>query len=134
MLEKQDTNMLQCHKEINMFTGYFGKVKSYPKDKGLRFISIARFNRFWSGEKYLSLAPTADMLKIEDEKEYTDLYYKNILSKLDAKIVYNELGENAVLLCFEKWDDIKSGKTFCHRRIVAKWLEENIDGLKVEEL
>ena len=33
-----------------MKTGYFGKVKSYPKDRGNKFISIARFNRFWKGE------------------------------------------------------------------------------------
>ena len=38
-----------------------------------------------------------------------------------------------MLLCYESWDSIKSGKTFCHRRIVAKWLEKTI-GVKVEEL
>ena len=36
-------------------------------------------------------------------------------------------------MCYEKWADIESGKTFCHRRIVAKWLEDNL-GVKVEEL
>ena len=47
--------------------------------------------------------------------------------------MYNELGENAVLLCYEKWDDIKNNKTFCHRRIVAKWLEDNL-GVKIQEI
>ena len=49
-----------------MFTGYFGKVKSYPKDKGYKFVSIARFNRFWNGEEFKLLAPPTDIIKIED--------------------------------------------------------------------
>lgn len=116
-----------------MYTGYFGKVKSYPKDNGYRYISIARFNRFWKGEEFKKLAPPAEIIKIEDEKLYTKFYYEQVLSKLDPKQVYTELGENAVLLCYEKWADIKARKTFCHRRIVAKWLEEKL-GVKVEEL
>lgn len=115
-----------------MFTGYYGKIKKYPQD--LRFISIARFNRFWSGEKYLALAPTSDMLKITDYTTYKERYYKEVLDKLDPQQVYKELGDKAVLLCYEKYDDIKSGKTFCHRRIVAEWLESGIYGVKVEEL
>lgn len=116
-----------------MFTGYFGKVRSYPKDKGYRFVSIARFNRFWKGEEYKRLAPPAEIIKIEDEDLYTKLYYEKVLSKLSPKQVYDDLGDNAVLLCYEKWSDIKDGKTFCHRRIVAKWLEENLR-VCVEEL
>ena len=116
-----------------MFTGYFGKVKSYSKDKGYKFVSIARFNRFWNGEEFKQLAPSADIIKIEDEKLYTKLYYEKVLNKLNPQEVYKKLGDNAVLLCYEKWADIESGKTFCHRRIVAKWLEDNL-GVKVEEL
>ncbi len=116
-----------------MYTGYFGKAKSYPKDKGYKYISIARFNKFWTGETYPKLFPPTEIIKIENEELYTKLYYEKVLSKLDPKQVYIELGENAVLLCYEKWADIKARKTFCHRRIVAKWLEENL-GIKVEEL
>ncbi len=116
-----------------MYTGYFGKIKSYPKNKGYKYISIARFNRFWKGEEFKKLAPPAEIIKIEDEKLYTKLYYEKVLNKLDPKQVYAELGDNAVLLCYEKWTDIKEGKTFCHRRIVAKWLKEYL-GVKVEEL
>ena len=115
-----------------MFTGYFALVKKYPQN--LRFISIARFNRFWKGEKYISLAPPPELLKIEDEKLYTQLYYERVLKLLDPEKVYADLGENTVLLCFEKWADVKVGKTFCHRRIVAKWFEDNIPGLKVDEV
>lgn len=116
-----------------MFTGYFGKMKSYPKDKEFRYISIARFNKFWNGEEFKLLAPPADIIKIEDEELYTKLYYEKVLNKLNPQEVYNQLGDNAVLLCYEKWSDIKDKKTFCHRRIVAKWLEKTL-GIKVEEL
>ena len=111
-----------------MNTGYFGNIKNYSKNKDLKFVSIARFNRFWKGLEYKKLAPPADIIKIEDEALYTKLYYERVLNMLDPQEVYNELGENAVLLCYEKWDDIKNNKTFCHRRIVAKWLEDNLGG------
>ena len=116
-----------------MKTGYFANVRSYPKDKGYKFVSIARFNRFWNGEEFKLLAPPADIIKIEDEELYTKLYYEKVLNKLNPQEVYKELGDNVVLLCYEKWADIENGKTFCHRRIVAKWLEDSLR-VKVEEL
>ena len=61
-----------------MKTGYFGKVKSYPKDKGYKFISIARFNKFWNGEEFKLLAPPAEIIKIEDEELYTFLVHSLI--------------------------------------------------------
>ena len=57
-----------------------------------------------------------------------------MLNKLNPQEVYEELGENAVLICYESWDDIKNRKTFCHRRIVAKWLANKLGVVKVEEL
>lgn len=116
-----------------MWTGYFGKMKSYPKDKGYKFISIARFNRFWKGEEYKKLAPPTEIIKIEDKKLYTKLYYERVLNKLDPKVVYEELGENAVLLCYENYDDCISNKRYCHRHIVAEWLENSL-GIDVKEL
>lgn len=116
-----------------MKTGYFGKIKSYPKDKGYRFVSIARFNRFWKGDEFKLLAPPAEIIKIEDENLYTKLYYEKVLNKLNPQQVYDKLGDNAVLLCYENWYSIKSGNATCHRRIVAKWFEDNL-GVKVEEL
>ena len=108
-------------------------MRSYPKDKEYKFVSIARFNRFWNGEEFKLLAPPADIIKIEDKELYTKLYYEKVLNKLNPKEVYETLGENAVLLCYESWESIKSGNATCHRRIVAKWLEDNLEA-KVEEL
>ena len=53
-------------------------------------------------------------------------YSKEELDKLDPKQVYEELGENAVLLCWEKSSD------FCHRHLVSEWLSEKL-GIEVKE-
>ena len=94
-------------------------------------VSIARFNKFWKGFEYKKLAPPADIIKIEDEELYTRLYNKRVLNKLNPQEMYNELGENSVLLCYEKWTDIKNNKTFCDLifsvRVFGKnWVSEII--------
>jgi hypothetical protein len=46
---------------------------------------------------------------------------------LDPRKVYDELGDNAVLLCFCDPNE------YCHRRLVAEWLEFHL-GVLVPEL
>jgi hypothetical protein len=43
------------------------------------------------------------------------------------------LGPNPTILCWEKVKDIEAGTHYCHRHLVAKWLEDTI-GMKVEEV
>ena len=54
-------------------------------------------------------------------------YYDEILNMLNPRKVFDEIGENSILLCYEK-----SGK-FCHRRLVADWIEKEL-GIEVPEL
>lgn len=61
------------------------------------------------------------------ENEYIENYQKEVLDKLNAKTVYEELGEDAVLLCWENTEK------FCHRHLVAKWLENEL-GVEITEL
>lgn len=79
------------------------------------------------GDTYLDLAPEKSLLKkyhknigvipeYENVKEYTVEYWNNVLSKLDPEKVYNDLN-NKILLCYEKSNE------FCHRHLVAAWLE-----------
>lgn len=79
------------------------------------------------GKCYPKLAPKLEFWKIwhdnigkiseeENTKYYIEQYYIEVLSKVDPKEVYREL-DNSVLLCYE--DNID----FCHRHIVAAWLE-----------
>ena len=116
-----------------MKTGYFAKYGSYPKGTGYDYISIARYNKFWKGGEYKKLAPPPELLSISDKEAYEQAYREHVLAKLDPKTVYDELGENAVLLCYEKFEDCLSGKTFCHRHIVAAWLKETLH-IEVKEL
>lgn len=62
--------------------------------------------------------------------------YREILERLDPAAVRDrlmELGRIPVLLCFERAHDIQSGAKWCHRHVVAQWLEDRLS-IKVEEV
>ena len=109
-------------------TSYFAKSAREPGA-----VSIARFPPKWyTGARYLPLAPTADMLKMKDWDEYRLRYHDEILSVLDPDEVLRDLNvENTdhdiLLLCFEK------ERAHCHRGLVAMWLWET-RGIWVPEL
>ncbi len=110
-----------------MQTSNFARSGSHP-----RAVAISRTRPpGWTGRTYEPLAPTwrllAEALSGEiDEDEYTRRYRAEVLSKLDPAAVYADLGEDAVLLCWEN-----SG-AFCHRRLVAEWFEEALGILVLE--
>ena len=110
-----------------MNTSYFAKYK------GENAVSIAGKCPDWfKGRQYKKLAPKYDWWKkwrdeSLSEEWYKEQYYKTILDKLDTKQVYEELGEDAVLLCWEK-----SGK-FCHRHLIADWFQKEL-GIEITEL
>ena len=56
-----------------------------------------------------------------------DREYRKQLDALDAKQVAEDLGPDAILLCWESFN------VRCHRRLVAEWLEEKL-GIVVTEL
>ena len=109
-------------------TSYFARAAKEPGA-----VSIARFPPKWyTGARYLPLAPTAGMLKITDWDEYRLRYKDEILSVLDPEEVLRDLGANGsdhdiLLLCFEK------ERAHCHRGLVAVWLQETW-GIWVPEL
>ena len=81
---------------------------------------------------YRPLCPGWDLVKTYKNgkitrDEYVYLYHQEILNRLDPSKVYEDLGEDAILLCWEK------PGIFCHRRIVAQWLYDNLQ-IKVNEL
>lgn len=110
-----------------MNTSYYSKSAKNPNA-----VSIAGKAPDWyTGREYKELAPKywffAKYKQDHDEKFYTEQFQKEVLDQLDPQQVFNDLGENAVILCWEA-----AGK-FCHRRLVAKWLEEKL-GIQVPEL
>lgn len=109
-----------------MKTSYFGRANSKAfKDRGLRFVSVARSAKYFSGESYPALFPTWEMIKMTDKEEYEKVYREKVLDKLDPIQVYRDL-KDAVILCHESMDKIQSGETFCHRHMIARWLEEEL--------
>jgi len=111
---------------INIKTSYFA---NYKKDDA---VSIAFSTPNWfKGEKYKKLAPPKKLLfdyksGLVNEKEYREVYLKDVLNKLNPSEIAKELN-NKVLLCYEKPED------FCHRRLATEWLEENLN-IKVKEV
>ncbi len=91
----------------------------------------------YKGEYIRELAPKLSFFKVwhknigviseeENNKYYIEQYYKQVLSKLDPYDIYKYYGDS-VFLCYE--DNME----FCHRHIVAAWLELLLD-IKVREV
>ena len=79
------------------------------------------------GPSYLALAPKKDWWEkwkiikdridpIESTMFYIEKYYDTVLKDLDPVKVYHDL-DGKILLCYEE------PQFFCHRHIVAAWLE-----------
>lgn len=91
----------------------------------------------YTGASYIKLAPKKiwwdEWEEMKDKVSfyesiifYIEMYYETVLSKLEPKQVFDEL-DGKVLLCFE------DSKEFCHRHIVAAWLELCL-GIEVPEV
>ncbi|USK77738.1 DUF488 family protein, N3 subclade [Peribacillus frigoritolerans] len=103
---------------MTIYTSNYASVKKFPE--GLEPIAISVGPPKWfNGTVDKRLAPSWAMMK-KPRAEY-DRLFANHLSKLDAKKIISELPENAVLLCYEAHND------WCHRRMVAEWLEKELD-------
>ena len=111
-----------------MNTSYFANLKNLDQQ---RVVSIAGKAPDWyKGKEYKQLAPKYwFFIKYKDdgdEEFYRTQYRKEVLEKLDPKEVYEEL-KDSILLCWEA-----RGK-FCHRRLVAEWIENKLN-IEVLEL
>ena len=106
-------------------TSYFGNLKNVKNP-----IAICGKSPDWyNGPQYKVLAPKYSFFKdykdgIIDEAGYTSQFYSQVLSSLKQEDVINKLKsfypneEEITLICYEKPEE------FCHRHIVANWLEE----------
>lgn len=115
-----------------------GNYKNFMNDPRSISISGDRGRSVgYKGDFYKKLAPKyfwwKDWEELRDKVSFYDSimfymnkYYETVLSQLDPKQVYDEL-EGRILLCFENSDE------FCHRHIVAEWLELSL-GVKVSEV
>lgn len=116
-----------------MQTSYFGNKAAAASPSA---ISIARWPPRWWGSRprYISLAPSADLLKRAKAglpwDSYVAEYQRDVLGKLDPERVRAtliSLHSSPILMCWER-----PGEN-CHRRLVAEWLEKSLR-IKVPEL
>ncbi len=111
-----------------MKTSYFTKAGN-----NINAVAICRYPPVWfTGKRYAALAPSAELLSARingkiSEIEFGRRYQEETLNKLDPIQVYNDLGEDVILLCWEP-----TGR-FCHRQLVANWLVAHV-GKPVREL
>ena len=112
-----------------MKTSYFGNKTVTDNPNA---VSIARWPpRWWDGRRrYILLAPSIDLLNRYKAGlswlDYVKEYQRDVLDKLDPTKVLADLGDEAILLCWEKT------REECHRRLVAEWLAKHLN-IKVPE-
>jgi len=100
-----------------MWTSHYAAVKQLPPD--VEPVAISRGIPTWyRGRREQCLAPSWAMLKMPPA-EY-DAHFAQILAGLDPRAVLDRLGDQAVLLCWER------PNVRCHRRAVAEWFEREL--------
>ena len=117
---------------MKIYTSYFAKAAILRK-AGIVPIGVALWPpRFFRGIYMKQVAPRRYMLddRLTDE-EYIRMYRNDVLRLVDARSFIQDLerasrGMDVALWCFEKPGD------FCHRHILAKWLNEQT-GIAVSE-
>jgi len=102
--------------------------KTYTGEDGIAICLYPPLD--WRGGVFPSLAPSRQTFFAKkadeiDEVEYEKRYREETLSKLDPAKIHETL-KGRVLLCWEPAGE------FCHRRIIASWIQEKL-GIEVPE-
>lgn len=120
---------------IKMFTSYFAKTKKLLDSGYTNLVAISGYiPEFYKKQmevdnrlsRCIELAPKKDWFfqwknGDFDNNKYIELYYETVLNKLNINELYNNLGDDAILLCYEKPGD------FCHRHLVSKYFKEKLN-------
>ena len=117
-----------------IYTSYFAKLKDLPEH--IIPISICgKAPNWYKGLQYKKLAPKYDFFmewkKNHDNDYYIKCFIEQVLDNLNVLTVLRDLidlanskdsliGKEFCLICYEKPDD------FCHRHLVANWLNKNL--------
>jgi len=105
-----------------METSCFGRSGNDP-----HAVAISRgIPKWYTGARYMPLAPSWALLNEKREDVFREQYLRQ-LAHLDPHTVLNDLGPDAILLCWER------PGVFCHRRVGAEWLESET-GIPVPEV
>lgn len=122
-----------------IYTSYFAKIKELERNNIIPISICGKAPDWYKGLQYKKLAPKygffMEWKKNHDNDYYIEHFQSEVLDQLDAvevildfsRLSYGfNVGENDIaLICYEKPSD------FCHRHLVAEWLNQN--GFKCEE-
>lgn len=124
-----------------MKTSYFAKVSDLLNNEYNNLIAVSGYiPNFYKEQmkndirlhRCLELSPKKEWFfdwkqgKFDNNK-YIELYYETVLNKLNVEEMYEKLGSDAILLCYEKPGE------FCHRHLIAQWFNENLK-LNINEI
>lgn len=124
-----------------MHTSYFAKTKLLLDNGYNNLIAISGYiPDFYKKQmeydyrlsRCIELAPKKDWFfrwkngELNND-DYIKLYYETVLNKINLQELYNKLGDDAVLLCYEK------PGVFCHRHLVADYFNKNLN-LDIKEI
>ena len=122
---------------MEIHTSYFARVKALQERGYDNLICVAGYApKFFydtpNARFYPDLAPRKSWFLEWRNKHlsndwYIERYNETVLDKLNPLKVVEELGNNAVMLCYEKPGD------FCHRHLIADWIAKNT-GIQVDEI
>lgn len=116
---------------MKIYTSYFARGK-HLKQAGIVPVSISlKSPRWFKGEEVKELAPTYPILQLGrsgDTAGYTTKF-RELLEAQDKQQILDDLkfiseqngNQDVAICCYEKVTD------FCHRHIVADWLNESLD-------
>ena len=122
---------------MNIYTSYFANVKQLQEMGFDNLWCVAGyapkfFHDMPNAKFYPNLAPRKLWWQEWHDRKlgedwYAQKYNETVLSKLNPEKVVEELGDGAVMLCYE------NPKDFCHRHLIADWIVKNT-GVEVEEV
>ncbi len=117
---------------------YTGSYNNCLKGKKVSISGDRGKNVEYQGLCFPPLAPKLSFWKVwhnnigkisEEENNYFYIknYYNLVLKQLDSQEIYNLFNDGTIFLCYE------DNNKFCHRHIVAYWLEKELE-IKVPEI
>ena len=114
-----------------IFTSYFSSPFARYVAVEVRYAISGSVPDWFTGQRYSKLAPKIEWWREWRDKKlsnewFRERYYETVLSNLDPLDIAKEVGDGAVLFC---WEDPEQ---FCHRKLVAEWMQKS--GILVEEL
>ena len=123
---------------MKIYTSYFSNIPNLEK-AGIACCAIClKVPAFFEGPNLASVAPSGSILmdhkRDHDDKKYKERYINEILCayRFHPEYITEFLekisgGRDVALLCYERPED------FCHRHILAEWMNEKMPGLDIHE-